>query len=56
MLARRLKLPPAVVKDMDIPPFRPKVEPAQIKIMIEMLAAQHALTHDDLSPDSMVWH
>jgi NitT/TauT family transport system substrate-binding protein len=55
VLARRLKLPQAVVKDMEIPPFRPDVKPEQIKIMIDMLTAQHDLTHNDLSPASMVW-
>ena len=54
-VAKRLKLPADVVKDMDIPPFRPDVKPEQIGIMIDMLKAQNNLTHTDMSPASLVW-
>jgi NitT/TauT family transport system substrate-binding protein len=56
VLVRRLKLPPAVAKDLEIPPFRPDVKPEQIKIMLDMLKAQNMLTQTDLNPASMVWH
>ena len=56
ILVSRLKLPQQVAQELDIPPFRPQVQPGQIAIMLDILNAQHQLVHAGMSPASLVWH
>jgi NitT/TauT family transport system substrate-binding protein len=56
VLARRLKLAPDLVKDLEIPPFRPDVKPEQIAIAIDMLRAQNLLSHTEMKAANLIWH
>ena len=55
-MARRLKLNPALVKDMAFPRFMPDITPASVEIMVNMLREQKLLQHPNIDPASMVYH
>jgi len=55
IMARRLKLDPALVKDMEFPRFMPDITPASVQIMVNMLREQKQLQHPDIDPASMVY-
>ena len=56
IMARRLKLNPALVKDMAFPRFMPDITPASVEIMVNMLREQKQLQHPNIDPASMVYH